>query len=81
MNAAVDPTPTTDQQITLPIFSALTHTIKGRITEALGSNAGVRSSAVFDRTFVVLAFSMYAIGLIMVASSSMPVAERFPGRP
>ncbi|GAA6170480.1 cell division protein FtsW [Colwellia sp. KU-HH00111] len=81
MNAAVDPTPTTDQQITLPIFSALTHTIKGRITEALGSNAGLRSSAVFDRTFVVLAFSMYAIGLIMVASSSMPVAERLFNNP
>lgn len=81
MNAAVDPTPTTEQQITLPIFSALTHTIKGRITEALGSNAGLRSSAVFDRTFVVLAFSMYAIGLIMVASSSMPVAERLFNNP
>ena len=81
MNAAVDPTPTTDQQLPLPIFSALTHPITGRIPEALGSNAGLRSSAVFDRTFVVLAFSMYAIGLIMVASSSMPVAERLFNNP
>lgn len=30
----------------------------------------------FDRSYIVLAFTMYMIGLIMVASSSMPVAER-----
>ena len=30
----------------------------------------------FDRTYLLLAISMYMIGLIMVASSSMPVAER-----
>lgn len=30
----------------------------------------------FDRSYIVLAISMYMIGLIMVASSSMPVAER-----
>ena len=35
-----------------------------------------RSHATFDRTYVLLAISMYMIGLIMVASSSMPVAER-----
>jgi cell division protein FtsW len=34
------------------------------------------SSATFDRTYLLLAISMYMIGLIMVASSSMPVAER-----
>ncbi|MFT5755903.1 MAG: cell division protein FtsW [Alteromonadaceae bacterium] len=32
--------------------------------------------ATFDRTYIVLAISMYMIGLVMVASSSMPVAER-----
>lgn len=30
----------------------------------------------FDRGFLILAFTLYFIGLVMVASSSMPVAER-----
>lgn len=30
----------------------------------------------FDRTYIVLGVMMYMIGLVMVASSSMPVAER-----
>ena len=30
----------------------------------------------FDRSYLILAVAMYIIGLIMVASSSMPVAER-----
>lgn len=30
----------------------------------------------FDRSYIILAVAMYVIGLIMVASSSMPVAER-----
>lgn len=32
--------------------------------------------ALFDRSYIVLAFAMYMIGLVMVASASMPVAER-----
>jgi len=39
------------------------------------------SGQVFDRSFVVLALTMYMIGLIMVASSSMPVAERLFNNP
>lgn len=39
------------------------------------------SVATFDRSYVVLALSMYVIGLIMVASSSMPVAERLFDNP
>jgi cell division protein FtsW len=35
----------------------------------------------FDRSFIVLAMAMYAIGLIMVASSSIPVAERLFNNP
>ena len=35
-----------------------------------------RSVSTFDRGYVLLALSMYMIGLIMVASSSMPIAER-----
>lgn len=38
-------------------------------------------AATFDRSYVVLAFAMYAIGLIMVMSSSMPVAERLFDNP
>jgi cell division protein FtsW len=37
--------------------------------------------AVFDRSFIVIALVMYMIGLIMVASSSMPVAERLFNNP
>ena len=35
----------------------------------------------FDRSYIVLAFAMYMIGLVMVASSSMPVAERLFDNP
>lgn len=35
-----------------------------------------KSNATFDRSYLLLAISMYMIGLVMVASSSMPVAER-----
>ena len=35
-----------------------------------------KSAATFDRSYLLLAVSMYMIGLVMVASSSMPVAER-----
>ncbi|WP_371373576.1 cell division protein FtsW [Thalassotalea aquiviva] len=35
----------------------------------------------FDRTFVLLTLAFYMIGLIMVASSSMPVAERLYNDP
>jgi len=37
--------------------------------------------ATFDRTYLVLAMVMYAIGLVMVMSSSMPVAERLFDNP
>ena len=33
----------------------------------------------FDRGFIILAITLYSLGLIMVASSSMPVAERLFG--
>jgi len=39
------------------------------------------TAVTFDRSYVVLAFSMYAIGLVMVASSSMPVAEHMYHEP
>ena len=40
-----------------------------------------QSNAIFDRSFIIIALSMYMIGLIMVASSSMPVAERLFNNP
>ena len=39
------------------------------------------SSATFDRSYIILAITMYMIGLVMVASSSMPVAERLFNNP
>jgi len=39
------------------------------------------SAAVFDRSYLILAMAMYAIGLVMVMSSSMPVAERLFDNP
>ncbi len=39
------------------------------------------SVATFDRSYLILALSMYMIGLVMVASSSMPVAERLFNNP
>lgn len=38
-------------------------------------------TATFDRSYLVLGVCMYMIGLIMVASSSMPVAERLFDNP
>lgn len=38
-------------------------------------------AATFDRSYIILALAMYVIGLVMVASSSMPVAERIFNNP
>jgi len=81
MNASVDTTPNTEQQMKLPIFSALSKNITVSVAKVIESTTPPKSSAVFDRTYVVLAFVMYVIGLIMVASSSMPVAERLFNNP
>ncbi len=35
----------------------------------------------FDRGFIIIAFCLYFVGLVMVASSSMPVAERLFDNP
>ena len=39
------------------------------------------SNATFDRSLIVLGLTMYMVGLIMAATSSMPVAERLFGNP
>jgi cell division protein FtsW len=40
-----------------------------------------QAAQTFDQTFILLSMTFYMIGLIMVASSSMPVAERMFGNP
>ncbi|NMP15775.1 cell division protein FtsW [Thalassotalea sp. Y01] len=37
--------------------------------------------ATFDRTFIILAFTLYFLGLMMVASASIPVGERLYNNP
>jgi cell division protein FtsW len=71
----------TEQQLKLPLLSALSATIGNSITKVFDNQSTPQSSMVFDRTFVVLALIMYMIGLVMVASSSMPVAERLFNNP
>lgn len=45
------------------------------------SEASDDSKIGFDRSFIMLGLCMYIIGLVMVASSSMPIAERLYGNP
>ncbi|MFT5529680.1 MAG: cell division protein FtsW [Alteromonadaceae bacterium] len=40
-----------------------------------------REVKTFDRSFILLALTMYMIGLVMVATSSMPIAERLFNNP
>ena len=44
-------------------------------------NVESSSAVTFDRSFIVLAIAMYVVGLVMVASASMPVAERLFDNP
>lgn len=60
------------QQLSLPNLS-----FSSNIDTPKYSNAGVT----FDRSFIILAATLYVIGLVMVASSSMPVAERLFNNP
>ena len=50
------------------------------INRYMASSTQYGASA-FDRTFVVLGLTMYMLGLVMVASSSIPVAERLFNNP
>jgi len=81
MNASPTITPNTEQQVKLPFLSTFIKASFARITKIFDNNSTPKSSAVFDRNFVILAIAMYMIGLIMVASSSMPVAERLFNNP
>lgn len=51
------------------------------ISKIFDSNQTSHQGIVFDRSLIILALLMYMIGLIMVASSSMPIAERLFNNP
>jgi len=70
-----------EQQMKLPYLSVLIANIGQSVFKAFDIEPAPKSGIVFDRSFVVLALVMYMIGLIMVASSSMPVAERLFNNP
>ncbi len=53
----------------------LSRWLSGGVLKAENPNAS------FDRSFIVLGLIMYMLGLIMVASASMPVAERLFNNP
>jgi len=70
-----------EKKMNWPILSAIATTISTSVFKLFNSESTSQSGMVFDRSFVVLALLMYVIGLIMVASSSMPVAERLFNNP
>jgi len=85
MDVSTTITPNTKQQMKLPFLSVLGKVIFDKTTKVFDNvfdnNATSKTEVVFDRGFVVLAIVMYMIGLVMVASSSMPVAERLFNNP
>lgn len=70
----------TENHIRLSLFQEVMSNITHKFTQ-LTSPSMNADRAVFDRSFIVIAIVMYMIGLIMVASSSMPVAERLFNNP
>lgn len=73
----------TESQLQLPFFQEVLSNLVAKFTKfnPFSSSKAAQDTAVFDRSFIVLALVMYMIGLIMVASSSMPVAERLFNNP
>ena len=70
----------TESQMQLPLYKEVLDKLVNKFTQLNASNVS-QDKAVFDRSFIVIALVMYMIGLIMVASSSMPVAERLFNNP
>ncbi|PKI13076.1 cell division protein FtsW [Colwellia sp. 12G3] len=60
-------------QVTVPPLPEWINRFMARSNQ-YGTNA-------FDRSFIVLGLTMYMVGLVMVASSSIPVAERLFNNP
>ena len=73
----------TESQLQLPFFQEVLSNLVAKFTKfnPFSSSKVTQDTAVFDRSTIVLALVMYMIGLIMVASSSMPVAERLFNNP
>ena len=72
---------TSEQQMKLSFLAELSSKIGNSVFKAFESESTPQRGMVFDRSFVVLALTMYMIGLVMVATSSMPVAERLFNNP
>lgn len=70
----------TENKIKLPVNQEVLTRLVNKFTQFNSANV-THDKAVFDRSFIVIALVMYMIGLIMVASSSMPVAERLFNNP
>ncbi len=76
---------TSTEQMKLPLtaIKSLATSIGDKLAQVFNAEQKQANHdyAVFDRSFIIIALSMYMIGLIMVASSSMPVAERLFNNP
>jgi len=70
----------TESEMKLPFNQEVLAGLVNKFTQ-FNSAKVTHDKAVFDRSFIVIALVMYMIGLIMVASSSMPVAERLFNNP
>jgi cell division protein FtsW len=75
--------PKAETQLQLPLFQEKLNNLANKLTKfnLFSLSNENNDKTVFDRSFVVIALVMYMIGLIMVASSSMPVAERLFNNP
>jgi cell division protein FtsW len=73
----------TESQVQLPFTHETLNNLANKFIQLnpFSSPSVTHDKAVFDRSFIVIALVMYMIGLIMVASSSMPVAERLFNNP
>ena len=71
----------TELPLKMSVLTTFTGNIGASFAKVFDHDSAPQSGMVFDRSFVVLALVMYMIGLIMVASSSMPVAERLFNNP
>lgn len=81
MKSSISIDSNTNQPIKLSALSSFITSIISSLSMAFDSKSKPQNGMIFDRSFVVLALVMYMIGLIMVATSSMPVAERLFNNP
>lgn len=70
-----------EHDFNLSTISSVINNVGTSVAKVFDSEPTPQSGMVFDRSFIILALVMYMIGLVMVASSSMPVAERLFNNP